>query len=295
MPPVGRTHPRLPQELASREALLARVRQAKAELGAAKRINLTDQAAHLMKGRGGYVAGYNAQAMVSPLQEAVTGCGGMLLTAATVSDQPDDHGQLVPMLAQAAQTTGVRSRTTLADGGYHSGANLVATTGQRVVMPEANRKLLAAPYHKDRFVYDAEQDTYTCPEGQTLTFRGSTQRELRVYRILGGVCRRCPAFGGCTTNQRQGRSLGISPVDLALRTHRAWMSTDEANALYRRRKEVVEPVFGILKEQQGARRFLLRGLAAVQAEWLLLAAAFNLRTLARLWQQQRVRGGTMAP
>jgi transposase len=286
--------PRLPQELASTEALLARVRQAKAELGGAKRINLTDQAAHLMKGRTGYVAGYNAQAVVSPLQEPVTGYSGMLITAAAVSDQPDDHAQLVPMLAQAAATTGEQQVTTLADGGYHSGANLVATIGQRVVMPEANRKLLAAPYHKDRFTYEAGQDTYTCPEGQTLTFRGSTQRGLRVYRLLGGVCRRCPALGVCTTNQRQGRSLGISPVDLALRTHRAWMSTTEAKGLYRRRKELVEPVFGILKEQQGARRFLLRGLAAVQAEWMLLAAAFNLRTLARLWQQQ-VRGGTVAP
>jgi transposase len=286
--------PRLPQELASREALLTRVQQAKAELGAATRINLTDHAAHLMKGRTGYVAGYNAQAMVSPLQEAVTGCSGMLITAATVSTEADDHGQLAPMLAQAAATTGAQQMTTLADGGYHSGANLVATTGQRVVMPEANRKLLAAPYHKDRFVYDAEQDSYTCPEGQTLTCRGTTQRGLRVYRILGGVCRRCPAFGVCTTNQRQGRSLGIGPVDHALRTHRAWMTTTEAQDLYRRRKVLIEPVFGILKEQQGARRFLLRGLAAVQAEWALLAAAFNLRTLARLWQRQ-VRSGTMAP
>jgi transposase len=288
---------RLPQELASKEALLARVRQAKAALGEAKRINLTDQEAHLMKGRTGYVAGYNAQAMVSPLVEAVTGCRGMLITAAAVVDDPDDHGQLVPMLDQAAETTAQRAATTLADGGYHSGANLVATAGQRVVMPEANRKLLAAPYHKDRFVYDAVQDSYTCPEGETLTFRGSTKRGLRVYRILGGVCRRCPALGVCTTNQRQGRSLGIGPVDLALRTHRAWMSTTEAQDLYRQRKALIEPVFGILKEQQGARRFLLRGLAAVQAEWMLLAAAFNLRTLARLWRQppHRVRGGTVAP
>jgi transposase len=285
--------PRLPRELASTAALLERVQQAKTQLGGAKRINLTDREAHLMKGRTGYVAGYNAQAVVSPLHEPVTGCSGRLITAVAVVDEPDDHAQLVPMLDQAAQTTGVRSRTTLADGGYHSGANLVATAGQRVVMPEANRKLLAAPYHKDRFVYDAVEDSYTCPAGQTLTFRGSTRRGLRVYRILGGVCRRCPAFGRCTTNQRQGRSLGIGPVDLALRTHRAWMSTDEAKALYRRRKALIEPVFGILKEQQGARRCLLRGVAAVRAEWTLLAAAFNLRTLARLWRLQSKVGSTL--
>ena len=53
---------------------------------------------------------------------------------------------------------------------------------------------------------------------------------------------------------------------------------------YRLRKQLVEPVFGIIKEQQGARRFLLRGLVNVAAEWTMLATAFNLRTLCRVWR-----------
>ena len=64
------------------------------------------------------------------------------------------------------------------------------------------------------------------------------------------------------------------------------MSTDEAKAVYKRRKQLVEPVFGILKEQQGARRFLLRGLANVKAEWVMLTTAFNLRTLWRIWRDR---------
>ena len=60
------------------------------------------------------------------------------------------------------------------------------------------------------------------------------------------------------------------------------MQTEEAKALYKLRKSLVEPAFGILKEQLGARRFLLRGLAQVRAEWSLLAVAMNLRTLWRL-------------
>jgi len=277
--------PRLPQELASKEALLERVRQAEAELGQGARINLTDGEAHLMKGRGGYVAGYNAQAVVSPLDEAVAGQSGMLLTAAEVTDDPDDHDQLVPLLAQAAETTGAVAETSLADGGYHSGPNLAATTGQRLVMPEAQGGL-DDPYHKDRFVYDPEQDTSTCPPGQVLTFRGTKQSGERVYRIKGAVCRSCPAFGVCTTNRRQGRLLEVSPYEPELRAHRAWMATAEAQALYRRRKELIEPVFGILKDQQAARRLLLRGLDRVRAEWSLLATSFNLRTLARVWQHQ---------
>ena len=69
------------------------------------------------------------------------------------------------------------------------------------------------------------------------------------------------------------------------------METEAAKASYRLRKQIVEPAFGILKEQQGARRFLLRGLANVRAEWSLLATAFNLRTLYRAWRQDMAEGG----
>lgn len=48
---------------------------------------------------------------------------------------------------------------------------------------------------------------------------------------------------------------------------------------YRLRKYVVEPVFGQIKECMGFRRFLLRGLEKVQAEWQLISIAHNLRKL----------------
>jgi hypothetical protein len=43
---------------------------------------------------------------------------------------------------------------------------------------------------------------------------------------------------------------------------------------------VVEPVFGILKEQRGMRKFQRRGLDAVTAEWMLAATAYNLTRMA---------------
>ena len=63
------------------------------------------------------------------------------------------------------------------------------------------------------------------------------------------------------------------------------METLEARAAYRLRKQLVEPVFGIMKEQQGARRFLLRGIEGGRSEWSLLAVAFNLRTLWKAWRR----------
>jgi DDE family transposase len=49
---------------------------------------------------------------------------------------------------------------------------------------------------------------------------------------------------------------------------------------YRLRKQVVEPVFGQIKQARGFRQFLRRGLAAVQSEWSLLCTVHNLLKLA---------------
>jgi transposase len=49
---------------------------------------------------------------------------------------------------------------------------------------------------------------------------------------------------------------------------------------YRLRKQVVEPVFGQIKQARGFRQFLRRGLAAVQSEWSLICTVHNLLKLA---------------
>jgi hypothetical protein len=53
-------------------------------------------------------------------------------------------------------------------------------------------------------------------------------------------------------------------------------------ALYRRRQQTVEPVFGIVKEVLGFRRFLLRGVDKVNLEWQLVTLAYNCKRLHRM-------------
>ena len=190
---------RLPEKLADKEVLREQVKHAMADLASQKRhrrINLTDPEARLMKGRQGIVAGYNAQAMVSPM-ETDGGATSMLVTAVDVVDAANDNALLVLMMEQAE------------------------------------------------------------------------------------------AFRACTRAKEIGRSLAIGPHGEVLRRHRSWMSTSAAQEAYKLRKQLVEPAFGIIKEQQGARRFLLRGLVNVAAEWTMLATAFNLRTLYRVWSSCR--------
>ncbi len=57
------------------------------------------------------------------------------------------------------------------------------------------------------------------------------------------------------------------------------LRTKAGKAAYARRKAIVEPVFGQMDVVQGAKHLLLRGSAAADAEWQLLAACHNLRKL----------------
>jgi hypothetical protein len=60
------------------------------------------------------------------------------------------------------------------------------------------------------------------------------------------------------------------------------LKTDEGKAIYKKRKETVEPVFGIIKHVMGFRQFMLRGLEKVNTEWSLVMLAYNFKRLHRL-------------
>ncbi len=61
----------------------------------------------------------------------------------------------------------------------------------------------------------------------------------------------------------------------------AKVRTPEGRALYARRKVIVEPVFGQIKEVRGFRRFLLRGLQKIRGEWCLVCLTHN---VLKLWR-----------
>jgi len=73
-------------------------------------------------------------------------------------------------------------------------------------------------------------------------------------------------------------SAGADPVEQM----RYRLRTKAGRALYRLRQQTVEPVFGIIKEAMGFRRFSLRGQAGAELEWTLVCLAYNLRRLHRL-------------
>lgn len=83
-------------------------------------------------------------------------------------------------------------------------------------------------------------------------------REMKQGRPVAGAARICHA--------------GLKRVRRRLRS-------PAGRRLYERRKGLIEPVFGTLKEHRGLRRFYRRGLPGVNVEFLLMALAFNLTRL----------------
>ena len=284
----------LPEELADKEVLREKVKQAMDDLASQerhKRINLTDRDARLMKGRQGIVAGYNAQAMVSPT-ETVGGGTGMLVTAVDVVDAK-------PMTTPCWRRcwNGPKRRP---------GRNHRRRWPTPDISPGVTWK--SAPVAVSRWWCPSHDNgsskTHITRTDSSMTSRATALRAHRGRRSrssaysmrtesrcvctgpLSAVCQACPAFRVCTRAKEIGRSLAIGPHDAVLRRHRAWMATSAAKEAYKLRKQLVEPVFGIIKEQQGARRFLLRGLVNVAAEWTVLATTFNMRTLWRTWRSR---------
>ena len=76
---------------------------------------------------------------------------------------------------------------------------------------------------------------------------------------------------------------GLSPRDRMERK----LLTKRGRALYKKRGVLVEPVFGQVKEGQGFRRFMRRGLGAAQSEWSLAGMTHNLLKLWRSGQAPR--------
>jgi len=181
-------------------------------------VSFTDPDARIMKtADGGFQYCYNAQAVVDEAHQVVV--------ATTLKNRSADCPELPEMLDQVAENTGTFPTTLLADAGYFSEDNVVATTTREVDAYIATGRLRHG------------EDLPAAPRG-------------RVPRDL-------------SPKQRMARKLRTKP----------------GRAHYKRRKAIVEPVFGQIDTCQGRKALLLRGIEGAEGEWHLLIACHNLRKL----------------
>ena len=154
---------RLKEKIAGLRRQMRSLREMGQQVEAApdKQVSLTDPDARSMatSGKGTGIVGYNVQIAVDDEHH--------LIVAHEVTNVGSDRAQLTPMATKARDATGCAEITVLADRGYYSGDEVLACEGTGVVpcIPKtqtsanANRGLFTG----DDFVYDAENDRYTCP------------------------------------------------------------------------------------------------------------------------------------
>ena len=137
-------------------------------------------------------------------------------------------------------------------------------------------------FHKREYAYDAQTDSYRCPAGQIIVYRGTNRTGYREYASDPGQCRQCPQRARCTQSQNTQKLLTRhvwQPFKEQIDANRL---TDLGKRLYAPRKETVERSFADAKELHGHRYARFRGLAKVQAQCLLSAACQNMKKIALL-------------
>lgn len=267
----------LQKELASQQDRKARVQAALEQLQAQEleRVNTTDPDCTRVHARQGSHAGYNGQIVVDDAQ-------GLIVHADVVSDN-HDYGQFAAQITAAQEITGQRPHVAGADSGYYRGGRLeeMNAVAEQVLVParDQGHSSRAKPFAKEQSTYLADEDVYLCPAGQRLTYRRRCPaRGWWEYRLEGAICCTCEHYRQCARS-RHGRTV-IRYFNEALRQRlRAQFEQPRAKAVYARRQQTVELVFGHIKRNLGVGSFLLRGLAGVRAEMSLLASCFNLTRL----------------
>lgn len=195
-----------------------------------------------------------------------------------------DQGQLCPMAVKAMEALEVKEITVLADKGYHTGKDLQDCKDAHIttIVPPAEKtnKNADPAYQPSAFVYDKEQDAYTCPQGALLTTNGNEYEKAKkgrasytVQKYVTGQCLTCTAKTLCTKGKRKEieRSEYQDVVDENNKR------TEENKLLYKKRPLIIEHIFGTIKRGWGYTYTLLKGIKKVNTEMSIIFTVYNIR------------------
>jgi transposase len=259
---------------------------------APKTINLTDPESALMRSVQGSHASYNVQSVVDNKH-------GLIVHIEAVSDSSDVN-QFANQILQTETVTGKECEIGCADAGYADTEELekIDRRGTQVIVPSQRQALHnkeEKPFSKDKFIYNKEYNSYTCPEGHTLVYEGKQDADKKVaYRISdANICKKCRHYGECTNSQRGRKIVRLLQEEVKEKLER-YYEQPESQKIYAKRKARVEHPFGHIKRNLGITNFLLRGREGAQAEVSLAATCFNIvRMITLLGGVKELIGGFM--
>ena len=292
----GQREEDLPAELRRREDRLRKIREAKARLEAeaaeARARALREQAARARKRS-------QTSESAADRKRGATLAKQKAAQAAELAPGADDDDVDPPKTGDGLPKHEPRAAT---DGKPHAKAQMNFTDPDSRIMESGGAFLQGyncqAAVDEGHQIIVAQAVTNLCPDNGALLpmleqLRTNCGRSARITTADAGywrpdapaACNRLETEAYISTHRRK-RGPNDEPAhaeDGAAEREkmRAKLATDEGRRHYARRKAVVEPVFGQVKEVRGFRRFLLRGLEQVQAEWALVCAGHN---LLKLWR-----------
>jgi hypothetical protein len=262
---------RLRQQMQALQAMKEKVQDAPDQ-----QISLTDPDARSMatSGRGTGIVGYNVQTAVDAEHH--------LIVAHEVINVGHDRAQLEPMARKAHDAMGCEELTALADRGYFNGEQVPACEGTGIspCVPKTVWPHERGLFTRHDFIYDAENNHYTCPAGQKLTnglVRSDRRDDIDHYRHLT-ACFTCSLRPKCTPDK--------------LKRLKRWRHEHVLDKMQARldhmpdamgiRRQTVEHPFGTLKLWMGSTHFLTKTLAKVRTEMSLHVLAYNMKRMIQI-------------
>ena len=230
---------------------------------------LGEPQARLMRtARHGYQVAYNAQTAV----DAKHG----LIAAFDLTSEGNDHRLLLAMALQAKAVLQTETLTVVADTGYSNGEQGQAceAAGITAIVPRPQTVNPKGEQYFSRgaFTYEAAEDVYRCPAGQTLARRAISRTEHKA-QYTTKACPACALKPRCTkaiqrTIIRDFHEDARQAMHERAMLDPAWMA---------HRRCLAEHPFGTMKSMMGYPRFLVRGLKKAKAEMALTVLGFNLK------------------
>jgi len=268
-----------------------KVRQAKRADKEQARASQSDPQARVMKqSNGGYAPSYNVQLSTEASNRIIVGAG--------VSQSGSDYGQLIGAVARIEANLAKKPGQLVVDGGFTTRENIMSMAEQGIdffgSLAEVNQRIagqkgkrgVSEEFYTDKFVYDAQQNVFRCPAGETLRHKGRDFRlgvTLHQYRAPTERCRLCKFQSKCCPgNLHHGRSVIRTERAPAMQQFADKMQTEAGKAVYRQRGPVAEFPNAWIKDKLGLRQFRLRGLVKVRLEVLWAALTYNIQQWIRL-------------
>jgi transposase len=262
--------------------------QTKLEDTGKKHVSLTDPDCRLMKNEGRIEPAYSMQTAVDAKHS--------LIVDYELTQDAADNNHLANLASTAKETLGVETLNACADAGYYDSVDLKSCedNGITTYVPVPKQKVskktnVPTPdYHHEKFIYNGDSDTYTCPQGHAMHRRGSRRKksdDRLIYLYRTKSCQTCPMCAVCTTST-QGRSINRWEHEAVLDRLKQRLANQPE--ITKQRKAIIEHIFGTIKKIWGYGRLLLRRLMNVDSEIALMNTAYNIRRVLNIVGTQKL-------